>query len=94
MELTVSFEDRALREWRKLDGKLRSQFKKKLAKLTTGVEAPSPKNWLRGFNGNCYKIKARSYRLVYEYQDDWLVILVIAVGKRNRNAVYDLARQR
>jgi len=43
-----------------------------------------------------YKIKQRSsgYRLVYRYEDENLVVIVIAVGKRNRNIVYDIARSR
>ena len=45
---------------------------------------------------NRYKIKLRSvgYRLVYEVRDNELVVSVIAVGKRERNAVYrDAARR-
>lgn len=42
---------------------------------------------------DCYKIKLRSagYRLVYEVRDFEVVIVVIAVGKRERNAVYKIA---
>lgn len=94
--LKLVFEDRALREWRKLDEGIRSQFKKKLTKLATGAEVPSPRNKLRGFNGNYYKIKARAsgHRLVYKYRGERLVILVIAVGERDRNAVYIHAQRR
>jgi mRNA interferase RelE/StbE len=43
-----------------------------------------------------YKIKLRSvgYRLVYEVRDQQVLVLVIAVGKRDRNAVYRAAAQR
>jgi len=43
-----------------------------------------------------YKIKLRKsgYRLVYDVVDDRLVILVIAIGKRNREAVYEKAAKR
>ena len=39
---------------------------------------------------DCYKIKLRSagYRLVYQARDQDLVVAVVAVGKRERNAVY------
>jgi len=39
---------------------------------------------------NRYKIKLRSlgYRLVYEVIEDKIVLLVIAIGKREGNAVY------
>jgi len=43
-----------------------------------------------------YKIKLRSagYRLVYEVRDQVLLVLVIAVGRRDRNAVYRAASRR
>ena len=45
---------------------------------------------------DCYKIKLRStgFRLVYRVQDDALVLLTITVGKRDKSAVYDLAKLR
>ena len=49
----------------------------------------------RGFE-NTYKIKLRSagYRLVYEVNDNEIVIYVIAVGKRERGLVYAKAEER
>ncbi|GDQ36370.1 toxin of the RelE-RelB toxin-antitoxin system [Escherichia coli] len=43
-----------------------------------------------------YKIKLRSsgYRLIYEVRDTEIVLLVIAVGKREGDLVYDLADKR
>jgi len=43
-----------------------------------------------------YKIKLRNvgYRLVYEVRDTELVIVVVAVGKRERNTVYKTAARR
>jgi mRNA interferase RelE/StbE len=45
---------------------------------------------------NRYKIKLRSigYRLVYEIIDDEVVVLVIAVGRRENDAVYNTADSR
>ncbi|MCT9515576.1 type II toxin-antitoxin system RelE/ParE family toxin [Acinetobacter baumannii] len=45
---------------------------------------------------NRYKIKLRSvgYRLVYEVIDDEVIFIVIAVGRRENNAVYDEANSR
>jgi mRNA interferase RelE/StbE len=34
------------------------------------------------------------YRLVYEVRDHELIVIVIAVGKRERNAVYKVADKR
>lgn len=83
----------ALKEWKKLDNSIQSQFKKKLAELLEKPHIPSCK--LSGFD-NHYKIKLRAsgYRLVYEVIDNELFVLVIAVGKRDRNRVYKKAKKR
>jgi mRNA interferase RelE/StbE len=51
---------------------------------------------LHGDLGNFYKIKLRTvgYRLVYEVIDLKLIVLVIAVGKRNQDEVYKKASLR
>ena len=45
---------------------------------------------------DCYKIKLRSigYRLVYQVRDEELVVSVVAVGKREKNALYKAASKR
>jgi len=92
MSFELGFLDEALEEWRKLDGSVREQFKKRLAErlITPRVQ---PK--LSG-HPDRYKIKLRSigYRLVYEVRDLQLIVVVIAVGKRDRNAVYKVADTR
>ncbi len=95
-KFALKFDERALAEWYKLEVQIQKQFKKKLTKLMSGVETPSPRARVSGLGPGYYKIKQRSsgYRLVYRYEDKKLVILVIAVGKRNRNIVYDVARAR
>jgi mRNA interferase RelE/StbE len=42
---------------------------------------------------DCYKIKLRGvgYRLVYQVRDKELVVVVIALGKRDKNLVYKIA---
>jgi mRNA interferase RelE/StbE len=80
-------------EWDKLDGSVQLQFTKVLAKR---LEVPRvPKAALAGMT-NCYKIKLRTagYRLVYKVIDEALVLLTVAVGKRDRNAVYNVAMGR
>jgi mRNA interferase RelE/StbE len=95
-KFALKFDERALAEWYKLEVQIQKQFKKKLTKLMSGVETPSPRARVSGLGPGYYKIKQRTsgYRLVYRYEDKKLVILVIAVGKRNRNIVYDVARAR
>jgi mRNA interferase RelE/StbE len=45
---------------------------------------------------DCYKIKLRQagYRLVYRVDDDTVFVTVIAVGKRDKNGVYETAMTR
>jgi mRNA interferase RelE/StbE len=93
MTYTVKFRETAAKEWSKLDKALQQQFAKKLKKCCENPHIPSAK--LRGMPG-CYKIKLRAsgFRLVYEVIDDILVIAVVAVGKRERSDVYQLASER
>jgi len=93
MTYELGFLDSALKEWARLDGAIREQFKKKLAE-----RLEHPRVVSAGLSGqrDRYKIKLRNagYRLVYEVRDAELIILVIAVGRRDRNAVYEAARTR
>lgn len=45
---------------------------------------------------DCYKIKlkASGYRLVYQVRDSVVVVYVIAIGKREKAAVYHQANKR
>ena len=93
MSFELAFLEEALAEWQRLDGAIRSQLKKKLAERLQAPRVPASK--LRG-HPDRYKIKLRSvgYRLVYEVRDQEVLVLVIAVGKRDRNAVYRAAAAR
>lgn len=89
----IDFLEEALKEWKKLDAKIRGQFARKLAER---VRFPHiPRSRLSGMP-SCYKIKLRSsgFRLVYQVEDDALIVLVVAVGKRERNEVYRTAARR
>ena len=93
MTYELLFHQDALDEWGKLDKPVREQFKKKLAERLLNPHVPSAK--LSG-QKNRYKIKLRSagYRLVYDVVDAQLIVTVVAVGKRERNAVYKAAASR
>ena len=89
----LRFHELALAEWNKLDKTIREPFLKKLAERLLQPRVPSAA--LSGMP-DCYKIKMRSlgYRLVYRVDDDVVYVTVIAVGKREKNAVYKSAHQR
>lgn len=93
MSYELGFLDLALVEWRKLDNGIREQFKTKLAQRLENPRVPAAR--LSG-HPDRYKIKLRSvgYRLVYEVRDGRMLVLVVAVGKRERNAVYKAAAKR
>jgi mRNA interferase RelE/StbE len=84
----------ALKEWSKLDSSIKAQFQKILAKRLEQPHVPSAK--LRGDLKNAYKIKLRDvgYRLVYEVIDNKLVVVVLAVGRRDNDKAYNLATRR
>ncbi len=83
----------AAKEWDKLVADVRTQFAKKLRERLSNPRVAAAK--LRGLP-DCYKIKLRSagYRLVYRVFDDRLVVQIVAVGRRERNAVYKIATGR
>jgi mRNA interferase RelE/StbE len=93
MTYELAFKKSALKEWKKLGPSVREQFKKKLAERLENPHVPAAA--IRGGN-NLYKIKLRQlgYRLVYAVEDQIVTVTVLAVGKRNRNEVYDLALAR
>ncbi len=93
MSYELEFLEEALNEWHQLDGSIKSMLKKKLKERLAQPRLPSAK--LSG-HPDRYKIKLRSigYRLVYEVQDTRLIVLVVAIGKRDKNAVYHVADSR
>ncbi|EFG0719791.1 type II toxin-antitoxin system RelE/ParE family toxin [Escherichia coli] len=93
MNYELAFDPRALKEWQKLGVTVREQFKKKLEDVLKRPRNLSAK--LRDLP-DCYKIKLRTqgYRLVYQVNDKELLVLVIAIGKRENSAVYEDATKR
>jgi mRNA interferase RelE/StbE len=93
MPFELAFHPEALREWQQLTAGIREQFKNKLVERL--IEPRIPASKLRG-SSNRYKIKLRAagFRLVYEVQEHEVLVIVVAVGKRERNAVYRQADQR
>lgn len=93
MSYELGFHPDALAEWRALDNSVSALFKKKLAERLEHPRVPAAR--LAGHKDR-YKIKLRTvgYRLVYEVIDTRLLVVVVAVGKRERNAVYKAAAGR
>ena len=87
MTYKLKFLPAAKKEWDKLAEPLKKQFKNKLVERMENPHVPSAK--LKGYD-SVYKIKLRTagYRLAYEVIDNEVVIYVLAVGKRDKNAIY------
>ena len=84
----------ALDEWQKLDGSIKELFRKALKKRL--VQPHQPGSRLHGELNFCYKIKLQKhgYRLVCTVEDDQLVVLVLAIDKREYLAAYHSAMLR
>ncbi|MGB5444285.1 MAG: type II toxin-antitoxin system RelE/ParE family toxin [Psychromonas sp.] len=93
MTYSLEFKQSALKEWNKLGATVKQQFKKKLSERLGNPHISASK--LSG-SDNIYKIKLRQsgYRLVYQVKDDVVIVIVLAVGKRERNEVYKKATKR
>jgi mRNA interferase RelE/StbE len=93
MTYSLEFKNSALKEWRKLDPPIREQFKKKLAER---LEKPRIESACLSSLPDCYKIKlkASGYRLVYQVDDDKIVVMVVAIGKREKGVIYRKAGNR
>lgn len=78
----------ALQEWRELDGSVKETLRKLLRKRLNNPHVPG--GALRGELVGYYKIKLRKqgYRLVYCVEDDALIVMVMAVDKREDGVVY------
>ena len=93
MSYELEFLPSALKEWQKLDNSIKVQFKKKLSERLENPKVTKDK--LRGYE-DVYKIKLRDigYRLAYQVKDDEIVVLVLVVGKRENNEVYEMLKDK
>lgn len=91
---TLKFVPDALKEWQSLDGSIKEPLRKALKKRLEQPHVPGAE--LRGDLRGCYKIKLRKqgYRLVYMVEDDVLVVLVMAIDRREDLAAYHAAMVR
>lgn len=90
----LKFVPDAWREWQALDGSIKQALKPLLAKRLQNPHLPGA--LLHRELAGCYKIKLLKpgCRLVYMVEDNELVVLVLAVGKREDSAAYQAAEKR
>jgi len=93
MSFELAFVPQALKAWKKPDPHTRQLFKARLVKRLQEPRVASAQ--LRGHIDR-YKIKRRAmgYRLVDEVRDQEVLVVVVAVGRRDGHAVYRAAQGR
>lgn len=84
---SIAFRPSAAKAFKKLDLALQRQFARKLDQRSFDPIVPSAR--VRNIP-NAYKIKLRSsgFRLIYLVRDRQLVILVLSIGRRDREEAY------
>jgi mRNA interferase RelE/StbE len=89
MTYRLIFDIDAQKDWNKLNNAVKTAFKKILERRLNNPVVP--KDRIR----NCgdeklYKIKLKSqgFRLVYKIEDELIILLIVAVGKRENDEVY------
>ena len=93
-EYRLQFVPSAWAEWQKLDGSVKEPLRKLLKKRLDNPHVPG--GALHGALRGHYKIKLnkQGYRLVYSVQDNVLIVMVVAVDKREDSVVYQSATAR
>jgi mRNA interferase RelE/StbE len=83
----VVFRPKAAKAFKKLDPALQTQLARKLSERRLNPKVPA--DAVREIP-NSYKIKLRAsgFRLIYLVRDVQLVILILSVGKREREEAY------
>ena len=90
----LQFVPSAWAEWQRLDGSVKEPLRKLLKKPLDNPRVPGAA--LHGALAGHYKIKLnkQGYRLVYGVKDDVLIVMVMAVDKREDSVVYQSAMAR
>jgi len=80
MRYEIEFRPSARKELRKLPHRDQVRLVRAVEKLAENPRPPGVKK-LRG-EDDLYRIRAGDYRIVYQIQDDRLVVLVVRIGHR------------
>jgi mRNA interferase RelE/StbE len=81
----VRFSNKAAKAYEKLPGDIRSRIDHKLQYLRTTPRGPDTKK-LAG-QLNVYRTRVGNYRIVYEIEDDKLIVWILDVG--HRSSIYE-----
>jgi mRNA interferase RelE/StbE len=87
---SVVFEPKAKNAFNKLDPSVRKQVSEALARRALNPHISSARLGQNLAGRYKIKLKKLGLRVIYNVVDEQLMILVIAVGKRENNEVYNL----
>lgn len=80
MEYTVEFRPAVLKSLKRLPRRDLVRIKKKIEELASNLPDPNTTK-MKGDN-SFHKVRSGDYRIIYEIQNDRLVILVVKIGHR------------
>jgi mRNA interferase RelE/StbE len=80
MTYHVAFTPAATRQLRKLDPQARRRIQAAIDLLAVEPRPPAATQLVGG--GGEWRVRTGDYRIIYEIEDDRLVVLVVAVGHR------------
>ena len=82
MAYIVEFAPAARRQLRKLDRPVQKRVLRRVEKLEN---QPRPKTaeTLKGTTGIVYRVREGDYRIIYTFEDDRLIVLVVRIGHRS-----------
>ena len=80
MEYTVEFRPAVLKSLKRLPRRDLVRIKKKIEELASNLPDPN-KTKMKGDN-SFHKVRSGDYRIIYEIQNDRLVILLVKIGHR------------
>jgi len=80
MVYRVKIKDQALKALKKISEPEQSRIRRRIDALADDPRAPGVKK-LQGAD-DLYRVRAGDYRVIYQIQDDVLLVLVVRVGHR------------
>ncbi|MGH7965909.1 MAG: type II toxin-antitoxin system RelE family toxin [Candidatus Binatia bacterium] len=97
MAYSIEFLPEAAREFEALDGALKKLIAKQFEKLAERPELGESLGKKLGIDLTGYRklyFGRKGYRIIYEIQQQRLIVLIIGIGKRERAEIYkDVARR-
>ena len=79
MKYTILIERYAQKQIMKLDKKAIPQIKSAIASLAVN---PRPYGYKKLRGEDAYRIRVKDYRVIYEIEDDKIIVTVVSVGHR------------